>query len=157
MVQFSNGRASAMAIAIVPTIRKPEPSKSRHFCTDFKWFLTKWRPFVWISNGWAFRFQMPFQIQTICNPTSFGPFEIQTRLDFRYQNFTLFKSDFSLGKLQDTDHGSTKRTAKVAWGAKVADTAQAAVFGTAIVPKTILSIFENEYETCERIKRLQKS
>ena len=37
--------------AIVPTIRKPDHSKSRRFCLDFKWFLTKWRPFVQISNG----------------------------------------------------------------------------------------------------------
>ena len=67
---FSNGRA--LTIAIVPTI-------PGHFCPDFKWFLTKWRPFVWISNGWGSGFQVPFQIQA-----SFGPFKIQTRLDFRY-------------------------------------------------------------------------
>ena len=28
-------------------------------------------------------FQMPFEIQTICNPTSFSPFKIQNGLDFR--------------------------------------------------------------------------
>ena len=58
-------------------------SKPGHFCSDFKWFLTKWRPFVQTSNGWTSRFQIPFEIQTICNPTSFWPFEIQTRSDFR--------------------------------------------------------------------------
>ena len=76
-------RALAVSIAIVQTIQKPDHSKSRRFCPDFKWFLTKWRQFVRISNGWALGFQMPFKIQTICNPTSFGPFEIQTRSDYR--------------------------------------------------------------------------
>ena len=51
LVWFSNGQALAMAIATVPTIWKPDLSKPRHICPDFKWFLTKWRPFVWISNG----------------------------------------------------------------------------------------------------------
>ena len=27
--------------------------------------------FIQISHGWAFRYQIPFKIQTICNPTSF--------------------------------------------------------------------------------------
>ena len=70
MVRFSNGRALAKAIAIVPTIRKPDHSKSRHYCPDFKWFLTKWRPFVRISNGWASGYQIPFKIWTIFHPTS---------------------------------------------------------------------------------------
>ena len=72
-----------MAIAIVPTITKPDHLNSGRFCLDFKWFLTKLRPFVRISNGWASGFQMPFKIQNICNPTSFGPFKIQTRSDSR--------------------------------------------------------------------------
>ena len=54
MVRFSNGQALAMAIAIVPTILKLDHAKSGHFCPDFKWFWTKWRPFVRISKGWAF-------------------------------------------------------------------------------------------------------
>ena len=50
MVQFSSGRALAMAIVIVPNIRKPDHSKSSHFsgfqmvfgkmvaiCPEFKW------------------------------------------------------------------------------------------------------------------------
>ena len=77
MVRFSNGRALAI-----------NHSKSGRFCPDFKWFLTKWRPFVRISNGWASGFQIPFEIQTICNPTCFGPFEIQTRSDFRSPLYT---------------------------------------------------------------------
>ena len=75
MVRLSNGLV--LAIAIVPTIRKPDHSKSGCFCPDFKWFLTKWRPFVRISNGWASGFQMPFKIRTICNLTSFWPFKIR--------------------------------------------------------------------------------
>ena len=63
MVRFSNGQA----LAIVPTIWKPNHSKPGHFRPDFKWFLTKWLPFVRISNGKASRFQIQFEIQTICN------------------------------------------------------------------------------------------
>ena len=48
MVQFLKGQATA--IAMVPTIRKPDYSKSGHFCPDFKWVLTKWQPFVGISD-----------------------------------------------------------------------------------------------------------
>ena len=44
MVQFSNSWALAMAIAIVPNIQKLDLFRSRHFCPDFKWFYTKWRP-----------------------------------------------------------------------------------------------------------------
>ena len=67
--QISNGQALAMAI--VPIIWKLDHSKSGCFCLDFKWFLTKSRPFVWITNGWASGFQIPFEFQTICNPTFF--------------------------------------------------------------------------------------
>ena len=51
MVRFLNGWALAMAL--VPNVRKPDHSKSKHFCLDFKWFLKKWQPFVRIINGWA--------------------------------------------------------------------------------------------------------
>ena len=61
MVQFSNCQALAVAIAIVPTIQKPDHSKSKHFCPDFKWFLTKWLPFVLISNGFGFQISDPIQ------------------------------------------------------------------------------------------------
>ena len=44
MVRFSKGRATALDIALVPTIQKPTHSKSGHFCLDFKWFPTKWQP-----------------------------------------------------------------------------------------------------------------
>ena len=80
---ISNGRALAMAIAIVPTIKKTAHLKSRHFCPYFKLFLTKWRPFVLILIGRASRFLIPFEIRTICNPAFFRPFKIQTSLDFR--------------------------------------------------------------------------
>ena len=68
---------------IVTTIQKPEPSKSRHLCIEFKWFLKKWQPFVRISNGQIFIFQILFRIQTIYKLNSFRPFKIQTRPDLR--------------------------------------------------------------------------
>ena len=37
------------------------------------------------KHGQASRFQIPFEILTTCNPTSFWPFEIQTCADFRSQ------------------------------------------------------------------------
>ena len=85
--RFSNG----WAVVIVPTIWKLDHSKFGCFCLDFKWFLTKWRPFVWISNGWEILFQIPFEIGTICNPTSFWPFEIQTNPDFRSLLYTNYQ------------------------------------------------------------------
>ena len=60
--------------SIVPTIWKLDHSKSGRFCLDFKWFLTKWQPFVRISDVWASGFQIPFKNQTICNPNSFRSF-----------------------------------------------------------------------------------
>ena len=48
-VQISNGWASAMAIAVVPTIQNPVLG-----------------PFVRISNGWASIFQSPFKMWSIC-------------------------------------------------------------------------------------------
>ena len=65
------------------SVWKPCHWKSRLFCPNFKWFLTKWQPFVWISNGWASRFQIPFKIPTICNQTAFRPIKIQASSDFR--------------------------------------------------------------------------
>ena len=66
----------------------PNHLKTGHFSPDFKLFLTRWMPFVTITNGLAFRFQIPFKIQTICKPTSFWPFEIQTCVDFRSLQYT---------------------------------------------------------------------
>ena len=76
--QISNGWAFAMAKPIVPTIQNPDI-----FVQIFNFFFTKWRPSVWISNHWASGFQIPFEIRTICNLTSFWPFKIQTTPDFR--------------------------------------------------------------------------
>ena len=40
--------------------------KSGHFCLDFKcFFFTKWQPFVWISNGWAFLHKFHWKILTL--------------------------------------------------------------------------------------------
>ena len=52
----------ALTIPMILTIWKPDCSKSWHFCHNFKWFLTKWRPFIHILNGWASRYQIPFEI-----------------------------------------------------------------------------------------------
>ena len=46
------GFAKYRAKALVPTIQKTDHCKSGHFCSDFKWFRTKWL-FVQISNGLA--------------------------------------------------------------------------------------------------------
>ena len=61
----------------------PNHSKTGCFCQEFKWFLTKWQPILKISKGRASGFQIPFEICTICNQTSFRPFKIQTSSDFR--------------------------------------------------------------------------
>ena len=58
-----------MGLAVVPTIEKLEHSKSGYFCLDFKWFMSKWQPFVRILIGLASKFQIPLEIQTICNLT----------------------------------------------------------------------------------------
>ena len=66
-VQILYGWALAMAIALVPTIRKQDHSKSRHFCPDFKWFLTNWQPFVQIGllDFRSHSKSRPFATQTI--------------------------------------------------------------------------------------------
>ena len=79
--QISNGWALAMSKAIVPTI----------------WNRTIWNldVFIPISNvfwqncGHLSGFQIPLEILTICNPTSFRPFKILTCLDFR-SHFSCF-------------------------------------------------------------------
>ena len=47
--------------------------KGWYFAKTLGMVSTIWNPdfFVQISNGWAFGFQIPFNIQTICKPTSF--------------------------------------------------------------------------------------
>ena len=80
----------ATTIDLVPTIRKLNWDLEWIFSLDFKWFSTKWRPFVRISISWASRFQSPMEIQTICNPSSFWPFEIQTSPDLRSHCTKLF-------------------------------------------------------------------
>ena len=57
--------------------------KIQTFLSRFQWLLTKWRPFIRILNDWASGCQIPFEIQTICNSTSFWPFKIQNSPDFR--------------------------------------------------------------------------
>ena len=78
MIRFSNSRALAI-----------NHSKIWTFLSGFQMVFDKMAAFVRISNGWASGFQIPFEIQTICNPTCFGPFEIQTRSDFRSPLYTV--------------------------------------------------------------------
>ena len=61
-----------MAIAFDTTIQNQD------FFARIPNGLTKWQPFVRISHDWASRFQIPFKIRTICSPTAFRLFEIQT-------------------------------------------------------------------------------
>ena len=41
----------ALAMALVPSIGKPEQSESLHFCPNFKWVLKKWNSHVRISDS----------------------------------------------------------------------------------------------------------
>ena len=72
MFQFTNCHALALAIAIVPTIQKPDHAKSGCFVQVSNGF-DKMATIFRNSNGWTSRFQILFKIQTICNPTSFWP------------------------------------------------------------------------------------
>ena len=50
--RISNSQALAMAIAIVPTVQKPDHSKSESLSPDFKWFdkmVAKSPDFKWLS------------------------------------------------------------------------------------------------------------
>ena len=83
-----------------PNHSKTGPFKIRTILSGFKMFLRKWHLFVWISNGWVSGFQIPFKIWTICNPTSFWPFKIQTSPDFRsplYNNLNTGLVHFLVG------------------------------------------------------------
>ena len=59
----------SQAIALDTTIQKPVHSTCKHFCPDFKWFMTKLWLFVWILKCWAARFQVFFKIEPIWKPT----------------------------------------------------------------------------------------
>ena len=88
MVQFSNGpvfkwSGFSSGYSHRPNHLKTGPFKIRTFLSGFQIVFDKMAPFVWISNGWASRFQILFKIWTICNPTSFWPFEDQISPDFR--------------------------------------------------------------------------
>ena len=83
MVHVNLWISNQILTTVVQTIQRLHHSKSGRFCLDFKCFLTKRQPFVQISNVWASWFQIPFEIQTICKPTSIWPFKIQTNPDLR--------------------------------------------------------------------------
>ena len=78
-----------------PNYLKTGPLEIQTFLSRFKWFLTEWWPFVQISNGWASVFQIPFEICTIWNPTSFWPFKIQTSREFRSPLYLQCRSIFN--------------------------------------------------------------
>ena len=74
---FNNGYSYS------PNHLKTRPFETQTFLSRLQMVLTKWLPVVGISNGWASGFQIPFEIDTICNPTYFGPFKFYTVPDFR--------------------------------------------------------------------------
>ena len=75
-----------------PNHSKTGPFKIPMFCPDLNWLLTKCGSFVYISNSQASGVQIPFKIQTICNPTTFWTFEIQTSPNFRSPQY-LYSGD----------------------------------------------------------------
>ena len=68
----------------------------------FKWFMKTWQPFIQTSNNWASRFYIPLEIWTICNPTPFRPFKIQTSPDFRSLLNLKYATGFTSGSLSFT-------------------------------------------------------
>ena len=69
------------AYCLVPAIGKLDHLKSKQFSPDLKWFLTKQRPFVWISNGWAsgsHSLSGPFATQPLFNHSKSRPVQIPT-------------------------------------------------------------------------------
>ena len=73
---------TAIVIAVVPNIWKPDHSKSGMFPRYYMLF-SRMAAISHISNGLASRFQILFEIQTICKPISFWPLKIWTCPDFR--------------------------------------------------------------------------
>ena len=67
------------SLAIAMTL----PFEKQTIEMNFSWFLTKWQPFVWISNSRAFGFQIQFAIRIIFKPTSFQPLKMQMHPDFK--------------------------------------------------------------------------
>ena len=57
--------------------------KIRMFLSGFQMVFDKMVPTCMDFKRLGIRFQIPFEIQTICSPTSFWTFKIQTSLDFR--------------------------------------------------------------------------
>ena len=94
----------------------PNHSKSGHFCPDFKWFLTKWQPFVQISNSWASKFISHSKSRLFANQPHFQSFKIQTNPYFRsplstfnpqhlflaHWNFFSLSLDFVTGEIRNS-------------------------------------------------------
>ena len=66
---------------------KTGPFKIQTLLSGFQLVFDKMAAICRDLNGWASSLQIPFEIQTTCNPTCFGPFIIPTRSDFRSCNF----------------------------------------------------------------------
>ena len=67
-----------LAMAIAQTIQKLDHSKAATFLSRFQMVFDKMAPICLDFKWMGFRISDP-----ICDPTSFGPFKIQTRSDFR--------------------------------------------------------------------------
>ena len=60
-----------------PNHSKTGPYEIQTFWLDFKWFLTKWQPFVQNSNGWAWDFRSHSKSITMLDPSYFQPVKIR--------------------------------------------------------------------------------
>ena len=78
-----------MAIAIVPTIQKPDHSKSRCFCPEFKWFAQNCSPLSSFQIVRLPDYRSPSKSGPFETQAFFCSFEIQTRLDFRPPQYVL--------------------------------------------------------------------
>ena len=83
MVRFSIGQALALGISIVPTIQKPDHSKSGHFSLDFNFFykmVAICPDFKWLS----FRISDPIK-----NPDHLQPNLFLTILNLDWSGFQI--------------------------------------------------------------------
>ena len=74
--QISNGQVfkwSCFGYGYSPNHLKTGTFKIQTFLSRFQMFFDKMVAINQVLNGWVNRFQIPFKIRTICNPTSFWP------------------------------------------------------------------------------------
>ena len=122
--------------------------RNQIFCPNFRWFLIERQPFVQILNGWTFRFQIPYKIWTIYNPTSFGPLKIQILPDFRSptlikQYFVIcmpfwFQAGLSYTKLMTTSwENDDWATTRLDWSSQLENS------GSEVEPVALILSLEN--------------